>query len=94
METSGIEAWKAKSERWQERIKELQEKVESASGRAKDATIELIESIEQQKVIIDQFIKQLEKEGKKSWEKAAAELDRMFKDVDKAYRETISYFHH
>jgi F0F1-type ATP synthase membrane subunit b/b' len=93
META-MQEWKTRSEHWQERIGELQEKAESASGRVKDATLELIESLEQQKTLIDQYIKQLEKEGRKSWDKAAAELDRMFRDVDDAYRKAISHFHH
>jgi hypothetical protein len=88
-----IEDLKSTTQQWRDKIAGLEKKAEQLEGGTKDSTLELIETLKQQQVIIEQFLKHAESERHRSWGDKLSELDRMLKDIDANYRQAMSYFY-
>lgn len=92
-ENVSIENLKSASSKWKQKITDLEQKADGMTGGKEQETLDLIDRMKAKQSIIEQYLHQLEAEDRKSWDQKVSELDRMFKDVDKAYREAMAYFY-
>jgi hypothetical protein len=88
---TNLEELQRASHQWKEKIADLQKKTEKLEGSKKHATFELVEQLKKQQALMDQYLKHVEAQKSKSWDKKAAEMARMLKDINDTYRKTLPY---
>ena len=80
------------SRQWGAKIENLEAQADSMEGREHLTTIELLNHMKQQKMIVDQYLSLVRKQGDGAWRKNASELQHMLQDIDATYRRVMAYF--
>jgi hypothetical protein len=86
------EELKKASDQWKEKIAVLQKMAEAAEGGQKREIAQLLEQLKQQQVIIDRHLKTAGEQEESVGGEGAADLDRLFDDIDATYRKALAYF--
>jgi hypothetical protein len=79
---------------YKQEIERLQTQGRKMQSETKDINIlALIEELEQNRAIIDQYLKQIKIEEKHGWDKKATELAGMLNDINESCRKAMSIFY-
>ena len=90
--TANFEAMKKASQDLKDKIADLQSNLASLDEKKQTDALKVIEYLKEQDEMIDHSLKQLETESKKITGTKAEELERMFNDVDNAYRKALANY--
>lgn len=90
--TANVEEMKKASQDLKDKIAHLQSELAGLDAKKKTDALKVIEYLKEQDEMIDHSLKQLETESKKITGTKAEELERMFNDVDDAYRNALANY--
>jgi hypothetical protein len=82
---------KTVSRHCREAIDNLEEQVDTIKGKERIATIELLDHMKQQQIVVDQYLDLAKRHGDDVWRRNADELQYMLKDIDTSYRQALAY---
>jgi hypothetical protein len=74
-----------------EAIDDLEDQVDAIKGKKHIATVELLDHMKQQQIVVDQYLDLARKRGDDVWRRNADELQYMLKDIDATYRRALVY---